>query len=154
MSGNPAGKGKPVLKVYAPDIASYAFDESSAVYKTIVSVLIGPIRLVMRVLHNIPLLPPNLLSEFAGGLVLTSCFLGAIGIFDYAVFHRWPLLFSQTLALLYGLYLKRKVGGIELTEAEMREVKIDYELVTDHCNKIYDDLDKILGSAEEDIINE
>jgi len=135
-------------KTYSPDIAVYSFEETSAIYKTISSVLIGPLRLVMRVLHNIPLLPPKLFREYVNGLFIVILAFSVVGFIDYVFFNHWPLLVSQAISLVIAWWLKSKCHNGPDAEEEMREVEIDLDQVDKCCNQIYKRLDAIVGDEE------
>lgn len=136
-------------KTYSPDIAVYSFEETSAVYKTLSSILVGPIRLVMRVMHNIPLLPGKLLVEYTRGLFLVCGAFSFVGLFDYVFYGKWPMLVSQPVVFLIALHLKRKCRFVAELVEEVREVEIDEDQVNACCNKIFSRLDEIVGNTEE-----
>lgn len=95
-------------KVYSPDITPYSMEGNSGLFGTISSLIVGPIRLVSRVMHNIFVLSADMQKDYAEALIRMSVVFGFIGVCDFFVFHKWPLLIAQIPALILGLRLKNQ----------------------------------------------
>lgn len=140
-----ADENKVTRKVYSPDIQPYSFEGSSGLFNTISSIFVGPIRLLMRVPHNIMILPVDLLADYASGLIVTCIVMIALGFVDYVVFHKWPLLVSQLPVLIVATRLRARASRYVGKEEEKREVNIDYEQVQNLCATVYDEIDNAIG---------
>lgn len=136
-------------KVYSPDLQTFELEGPTGIFGTLASVVVGPIRLLLRVMHNIVILPAALLESYASGLLIVSVILLVTGIVDIIVFKKWPLLVSQIPAVLLAVRLKQKASrGVQLAKAKV-EVEIDDEQINELCNGIYDKLDAAIGIEEE-----
>lgn len=133
-----------ISKVYSPDIQVYNFDGNSGIFGTLLSLIVGPVRVVSRVMHNIFILPAEFVAEYGKSLLLTAAVLEAIGIIDFLFYNRWPLAVSQ-LPLFYLSYRFMKYGkkSAEIAD-EKREVDINLTEVEEKCKEIYDDLNEIV----------
>ena len=145
------GVGK---KVYSPDVSNYELDGETTVFKTASSLLVGPVRIVSRVMHNIMILPANLLASYAQGLLMVSAVMFLLGVVDYIVFQKWPLLISQVPAMLLALHLSKKAKRAIEVAQDKREVDINDAEVVEMCNGIYDELDAVIGEKFSDEIAE
>lgn len=132
-------------KVYAPDIDNYEFEGRSGLFGTVAALFVGPVRLVMRVVHNIVILPVDFLPSYVSALSLVSASMTVLGIIDYLAFHRWPLLVSQLPVFIYGRYLRHRIKMSASSSEGVREVEIDTEQIEAACNSITDELDTIVG---------
>ncbi len=135
-------------KVYSPDITPYSMEGADGVYNTISSILIGPIRLLIRVPHNIMILPANLLDSYATGLLQVGAIMGLLGVIDYIIFHKWPLLVSQIPVLFIAYSMKKKASHAVRKSDELREVDINFQEVKDMCETVYTELDNALGKGD------
>lgn len=138
-------QGDGVVKVYSPDIKPFSLEGKSGLFSTIASFLVGPVRLLLRVMHNIMILPADLLSDYANGLILVSGIFGAVGLLDLLIFRRWPLLVSQIVTAALGLYWRQKAEHAVVVAMEKNEVDIDTAQVNDLCNEIIGELDELVG---------
>lgn len=132
-------------KVYSPDIQSYSFEGSSGVFGTIASFIVGPIRFVVRVTHNICILPADLLYSYAGGLMLVGGIVCSIGVLDFVVFHKWPLLVSQIPVIILAWWLRKTSSQAVQRSEEKTDVEIDTKQIEDLCSGIYDEINSELG---------
>lgn len=135
-------------KVYSPDISEYSFEGTEGLFKTVSSIFIGPLRLLMRVMHNIMILPAELLASYSNALLLVSGAMAVLGILDYLVFHKWPLLVSQIPAICIALWFRKKASSAVARSEELREVNINVDEVQEMCNEIYKELDSMLGKGD------
>lgn len=135
-------------KVYSPDIQEFSFEGMNGLLSIIFSLLIGPIRLLMRVMHNIMILPAELLASYANSLLLVSGSMMVLGIIDYLLYHKWPLLVSQIPTICIALWFRKKASSAVARSEELREVNINVEEVQEMCGKIYDELDSMLGKGD------
>ena len=129
-------------KVYSPDIKVYSMEGRSGLFNTILTIIVGPIRLVTRVMHNIFILPANLLEDYANALMLCSIVVGGIGLIDLVVYKKWPLIVSQIVPLLYSLRLGRQAKASTFMAKKKRSVEINVEAVEELCGEVYTEIDK------------
>ena len=132
-------------KVYSPDIQTYSFEGSSGIFGTIASFVVGPVRFVMRVTHNICILPANLLYSYAGGLLLVGGIAAAIGVFDFVMFRKWPLLVSQIPVIILAYWLRKTSSQAVQRSEEKTDVEIDTKQIEDLCSGIYDEINREMG---------
>lgn len=140
---------KPKLKVYSPDLQSFSLEGRSGIFGTLASLIVGPIRVISRVAHNVMILPADLLASYAEGLLITGIIFELLGIVDYIFFDKWPLLVSQVPVIASALHLKAKARRAIVISETKHEVEIDTDQVTELCNTIYGELDAIVGNTEE-----
>lgn len=131
-------------KVYSPDIVVYSFEGRGGLIRTISFLLISPIRLVSRVMHNIFVMPANLQKRYADGLLVVATLTFALGLIDLFVYHIWCLAVSQIPLFFIALKLRNKAAIAEDISSEKREVDIDTGQVEELVETIYDDLDAII----------
>lgn len=132
-------------KVYSPDLQTFELEGPTGIFGTLASIIVGPLRLLMRVTHNIVILPANLLASYADGLLLVGAVLTALGVVDFLVFRKWPLLVSQLPVIILAIKLKAAASKAVLQAEEKHEVEIDTTQVEKLCNTIYGELDEVLG---------
>lgn len=132
------------VKVYSPDIKPYSMEGRSGIFGTLLSFVVAPIRLLTRVMHNIFILPANLIEDYANALMLVSSIMLGIGVIDFFFYEKWPLLVSQLPALYYASVLKKQARKSTQIALEKREVDIDTEQVQTLCNTIFDELNEII----------
>lgn len=137
-------------KVYSPDLQTFELEGPSGVFGTLASVLVGPIRLLMRVMHNIMILPANLLASYADGLFIVGALMLGAGVFDLLVYGKWPLLVSQIPVMILAVKLKAGASKAVKSSTEKTEVEIDVEKVEELCNSITAELDSIIGKEREE----
>ena len=137
-------------KVYSPDMQVYEFEGKTGLFGTIASIVVGPIRLIMRVLGNIMVLPTRLMLSYSEGLLIVSGILLFIGAIDIIVYGKWPLLVSQIPALILALRLRAKSISLTKTIDVKPEVQIDTKQVEDLCNNAIAELDTIIGKDDSD----
>lgn len=131
--------------VYSPDLKNRSLEGQEGAFNTIASFLVGPVRLLLRVVHNIFILPSDMLLEYANGVFLVGVVMLAVGVFDYIAYRRWPLMVSQVIVLFIAFWMrKRAVSGIEAAKAK-REVELDTAQVEEFCDQIYGELNTIIG---------
>lgn len=135
-------------KVYSPDLQTYELEGPTGVFGTIASLVVGPIRIVSRVMHNLMVLPANLLDDYARGLFLVSAIFTAVGFADLIVFRKWPLLVSQFPALAISAVLMKKTSRAVTVAAQKREVEIDDQQVQDLANSLFKELDVVVGKEQ------
>ena len=135
-------------KVYSPDLQTFELEGPSGLFGTVASVLVGPIRLVMRCSHNIMVLPANLLASYAEGLLIVSSLLLVVGIFDFLFLGKWPLLVSQVPLIILAVKLKASASKAVIKAQEKVEVEIDTKKVEELCNTLYDEIDAALGKGK------
>lgn len=131
-------------KVYSPDIHPYSFEGRSGVFGTLSSIVVAPIRVITRVVHDIFILPANLLEEYAKSLMLVSIILLVIGLFDFFVYKKWPLVVSQLPAIYYAYILKRQASKSTQLALKKRTVDINTDNVEELCNTVFDELNKAI----------
>lgn len=131
-------------KVYSPDITPYSMEGKSGVFGTLISLFVAPIRIVSRVMHNIFVLPANLVKDYANSLLVVGIVLEIIGVIDLLLFQKWPLCVSQVPVIWYALQLKNQAAKSVIVATKKREVDIDTEEVEELCNTIYKELDNII----------
>lgn len=144
-----AEQGKPELKVYSPDLQTFSLEGRSGIFGTLASLIVGPIRVISRVAHNVMILPADLLASYAEGLLIVGVVLEVIGIADYVFWHKWPLMVSQLPVIASAIHLKAKAKKAIVIAETKHEVEIDLDQVTELCNTIYQELDAIVGKTEE-----
>lgn len=132
-------------KVYSPDVKNYSLEGMSGIYGTVASLFVGPIRLLLRVMHNLMILPVGLLKSYSSGLLFVGIVMEVLGIIDYVAFHKWPLFVSQIPIIVIAIILNQRVARAEKRIEKIREVEIDVERVEELCGTIYDELDNIVG---------
>lgn len=131
-------------KVYSPDIKPYSFEGRSGLFGTLLSFIMAPIRIVTRVMHNIFVIPANLLEGFAMKWFYVSIVLLVIGLADLFLQKKWPLAVSQLPGIYLSLRLAKQARNSTEIAREKPEVSIDIEQVTQECNKVLKDFDDIL----------
>ena len=134
-------------KLYSPDIKVFSFDGPSGIFNIMSSLLVGPLRVIMRVMHNITLLPATLLEDYANTLMITGGALTLLGVLDLIVFGKWPLVVSQIPVLCLAWYLKSKSNRSIVAHRERREVVIDEEALKSICESVYDKIDAEIGES-------
>ena len=133
-------------KVYSPDISTYSFEGNTYFFGTMLSFLVAPIRLISRTMHNIFVLPADLVQGYANSLLIVSLILLAIGGIDYYMYGKWCLGTTQLFMVVYAIWLKRKATrSIEFADSK-RQVEIDEEAIEEECNKLLDEINNVLGS--------
>ena len=135
---------------YAPDIEIFDLEGSAGIVNTLISFVVGPVRLVLRVTHNIMTLPAPMLYSFANSLLLVSTIFGAIGLLDFLVYKKWPLLVSQVISALVAILIRQKTAASVDFDEIVREVEIDNEQVEELVGSLYDRID----TKVEDLTNE
>lgn len=137
-------------KVYSPDMQVYEFEGKTGLFGTIASIVVGPVRLIMRVLGNIMVLPTRLMLSYSEGLLIVSGILLFIGAIDIIVYGKWPLLVSQIPALILALRLRAKSILLTKTIDVKPEVQIDTKQVEELCNSAIAEFDAIIGKDDSD----
>lgn len=143
-----ADKEKTTPKVYSPDITPYSFEGDSYFFGTVLSFLVAPIRLIMRVMHNIFILPADLQVGYARSLLIVSCIMSGIGVVDAMLYNKWPLIVSQPPLILLALWLQKRAQQSTAKANAKRRIEIDDAIVEEKCDKVLDDINKILESEE------
>lgn len=141
-------KSNELRKVYSPDITPYSFEGDSYFVGTTLSILVAPIRLITRVMHNIFVLPADMQKGYANSLLIVSAALLGIGVFDYLYAGKFILVLSQIPVLIYAVQLRKKAVKSERLAHAKREIEIDEDQINEACSNIYNELDTILGSDE------
>lgn len=139
-----AEKDSMTTKVYSPDIKPYSMEGRSGIFGTLLSFVVAPIRLLTRVMHNIFILPANLIEPYADALLMVSGAMLVIGVLDFFLYQKWPLSVSQLPAIYYASILKKQARKSTQIALEKREVDIDTEQVQTLCNTIFDELNDII----------
>lgn len=135
-------------KVYSPDLQTYELEGTTGLFGTIASLVVGPIRIVSRVMHNIMILPANLLDDYARGLLVISILFTGLGLADLIVFRKWPLVVSQIPVLIIAAVLRQRTSKAAIVAAQKREVEIDDEQVQELANSLYRELDIVIGKEQ------
>ncbi len=133
-------------KVYSPDVVPYSFEGESYLLGTFMSIVVAPIRIVSRVLHNIVILPGDMQLGYSNSLLIVSSILMVIGLLDAMLVGKWPLFISQIPVLLYAMYLKKQATLSLRKKNVKRDIEINTEVVEEMCNSIYDDINNVLRS--------
>lgn len=133
-------------KVYSPDVVPYSFEGESYLLGTFMSIVVAPIRIVSRVLHNIVILPGDMQLGYSNSLLIVSSILMVIGLLDAMLVGKWPLFISQIPVLLYAMYLKKQATLSSRKKNVKRDIEINTEVVEEMCNSIYDDINNVLRS--------
>lgn len=136
-------------KVYSPDLQTFSLEGRSGIFGTIASIVVGPIRLLSRVSHNIMILPAGLLGSYAEGLLFVGVVVTLLGVVDLVFFRKWPLLVSQLPVLLAAVHFKAKARKAVVIAETKHEVEIDNAQVEDLCDQIFTELDAKLGMEEQ-----
>ena len=136
-------------KVYSPDLKVFDLDDKSTILNIIASIVVGPVRLLLRVSHNIMILPANLLGTYASGLLFVGITMAVLGIIDWLVFKHWPLIVSQVPVIACAIHMKVKSRNALDLDDNKYEVEIDNSQVEAMCNNIYDELNLIIGKDDE-----
>ena len=131
-------------KVYSPDLSNFELSGPTGVFGTIASIVTGPVRLVTRVLHNIPILPADLLKEYYQSLFITSTTLACVGLVDLVFYNKWLLFVVQIPLIGISLTQPKKINKILKAASVKHEVEFDSQRVADMCEKVYDDIEKEL----------
>ena len=131
-------------KTYSPEIKSFSLDDKGAI-NLVAALFVSPIRFVVRVMHNICVLPANLLKDYAEGLQLVGFVMLAIGVIDFVLYRRWPLLVSQIPVIMLASSLKKKASKAVSIAAKKDSVDIDYSKVEEILNTVYDRVDNAIG---------
>ena len=131
-------------KAYSPDISSYSFEGLSGVFGTLCSIVVAPIRILTRVMHNIFILPATMQESYAKTLLAVCCVMAAIGLVDLLLYHKWVMITAQVPLVFYALRLKGQAKRATLKAMEKREVEIDTNNIESMCSEIYDELDEII----------
>ena len=135
-------------KVYSPDLKVFDLDGRSGIFGTMASIAVGPLRLLMRVSHNIMILPANLMETYANGLLVIGIIMASLGVVDWLVFKHWPLIVSQIPVIVFAVHLRSRARkAVELADTKY-EVEIDNSQVENLCNQIYTDLNNIVGKED------
>lgn len=142
------GERESTDKVYSPDLVPYEFSGASGLFSTIASIIVGPIRLLLRVVHNIMILPAGMMASYAEGLLIIGAMVGVIGVIDFILRGRWPLLVSQIPVILLAVKLKATASRATEIALIKSEVEIDTDKVEELCNGIVPELDAIIGKDE------
>lgn len=138
-------------KVYSPDLQTFELDGPTGVFGVVAALLVGPLRLITRVVHNVMILPADLLASYASGLFVVGAIMTVIGAIDLVFYRRWPMLVSQIVVLGLAIMLKSK-ARVASEKADVKaEIEIDDKKVEDLCNSLVPQLDAIIKeSAEND----
>ena len=131
-------------KVYSPDLKTISFEGLTGVFNIIGSVVTAPVRLLLRVVHNIVILPADLMLSYAESLFLVGVVLEIIGIFDFFILHKWVLLVSQVPVIILAVKLKSSASRSVTIARQKTEVEIDTEKIEELCNEISTELDAIV----------
>lgn len=130
--------------IYAPDVMVQELDGKHNLIFSLVSVIISPVRVCLRVMHNIAIMPAKLKKEFLNELITVSIAMEAIGLVNLFLNHKWPLAISQIPVLLYAYRARNTVVIAVEKDAEVTEVDIDSEQIEQMCVSVYDKLDSVL----------
>lgn len=139
---------EPDKKTYATDIQSFDLDGNQSILNIVASVVVAPIRLVMKVLHNICILPAELMCSYAEGLLFVSSVLSVLGVLDLVIYRRWPLLISQLPLVFVSLRLRRKARVSAQAARDKKTVDIDYAKIEEKLNTVYDRIDTSIGKDD------
>lgn len=132
-------------KVYSPDIKPFSMEGKSGIIGLVTSLIVGPIRVTSRVMHNIGILPANLMQEYSKGLFVCCGFMSTVGILELIFAHKWPLIVSQ-IPVAYLAYRLKYISERSVTlSQEKREVSIDEEKVESLVNEIYSEIKEELN---------
>lgn len=135
-------------KTYSPEIQSFKLNDDKGVINLVAALFVSPIRFVVRVMHNICVLPANLLKEYAEGLKSVGFIMLAVGIIDLILYSRWPLLVSQVLVIILAFSLKKKSSRAISIAAKRDSVDIDYSKIEEILNTVYDRIDNAIGKDD------
>ena len=131
--------------VYSPDLKNRSLDGDIGTFNLVASFLVGPLRFLLRVVHNIFILPADLMLEYTNGLFMTGVVVMGIGVLDYLLYRRWPLMVSQIAVLAIAVLLRKNaMKGIEAAN-QKRQVEMDTAQVEEFCDQIYEELNTIIG---------
>ena len=131
-------------RVYSPDITHYDLEGMSGIVNTISSIMVAPIRISMRVMHNIFVLPANLQAVYAESLLFICFVMCIFGVADLVLFGKWVLLVSQLPLIIYAMRLKSQAKKSVNVFERKQEVEINIDEVESLCNTVYDELDTVL----------
>ena len=136
---------------YAPDLLEFELEGEKGIFSLITSFIVGPIRLVSRILHNIAFLPADLAKSYSNGLIAVASMMVFIGIVDLLFFGKWPVLVSQIPVCAMALRFRKKATKAISVTAEKREVHIDNDQVNAMCETTYDEM---LSAVRKEMPNE
>lgn len=131
-------------KVYSPDIVPYSFEGKGWALGTFASIVVAPIRLVSRVMHNVFIMPAGLMADYAEGLLIVAGATALLGLADLLLFHKWVLLFSQLPLFPVALRLRKSAVKAEKLSKEQRIVDMDEVQVEELLETVYDELEKVI----------
>lgn len=131
-------------KVYSPDIKPYSMEGKGGLLRTISYIIVAPIRLVSRVMHNIFVMPANIQDEFAEGLMVVAGLTAILGLVDLIVFKKWVLLVSQLPLFPIAYKVRKDALSAKVVAKEKPVVDIDKAEVAALATTVYDDLEKIM----------
>lgn len=132
--------------VYSSDMRTFDLDGNHSIIMSLVSLLISPVRITLRVMHNIMSMPNALKQVYVKEMLRTSLILELIGLVDFIVYKRWVLVVSQIPVILYAYRAKSRISMAVARDEEVTEVEIDTSMVEELCGTVYDDIDKALSS--------
>ena len=135
-------------KIYSPDLKTFDLEGSSGVFNTLSSIIVGPVRIVTRVMHNIMILPPNLLQAYTRSLQIVGCIMAIFGVVDLVVFRKWPLLVSQIPVVIVATRVNKQASKASAKTRKKHKVEIHYEEVQTLCESIYDEINGKIGSVK------
>lgn len=133
---------------YSPDIDEFSFEGASYFFGLIASIVVAPIRLVMRVMHMIALLPAKLMVVYLRYLIGVSVAMVVVGVVSFIFDGKWIILASQAIVLVASLFLSTTLKYDAEDESSVRQLDIDEEEVEAICNGIYEELDNYFGKEE------
>lgn len=132
-------------KVYSPDLGVFSLEGRSGVFGTLASIIVAPIRISTRVVHNVFSLPANLAYDYSNALLITSVVMLVMGIVDLFLYKKWPLLVSQIPAIYYATRLKKRAMKSKAKAEEERIVDINVQEIEELCNTVYTELNEAIN---------
>lgn len=130
-------------KVYSPDIQVYSLEGSQGIFRVLASIVVAPIRIVTRVMHNVGILPANLMHQYSIALYVVGGIMAGVGFLDLIFMEKWPLLVSQIPVFYLAYRLNYQAKRAIFASQKKREVDIDTDAVEALVDKVYDELDSV-----------
>lgn len=130
--------------VYSTDIQVTDLEGSNALVHSIAAIAFAPIRILLKVLHNIMILPADLMLIYAESLLMISSIMLGIGILNLFFNRSVLLLLCEIPVVLLSLLWKRKASTSVVVSNKRNVISIDTNAIEDVCNSVYDKINNSL----------
>lgn len=130
--------------VYSQDLTTTELSLNKAIGHIIASLAIGPIRLITKVASNILLLPYDLLKQYIEHVLFIITSLIFISLIHATFSGRINLLLITILFYPIPLFILYKLTQKKKPIYKKKSISVDFQPLEEECNKIYEELDKII----------